>query len=82
MTAMNTDKGMSGRTRVQWATEWIFWWLLVAVSVFLSYQVSRPLWDAERLIADKKASCEESGLVLAEEKLKFGTNYYCKEPTL
>jgi len=71
-------KDIHGRTRIQWGFEWALWWGLVLIAVFLAYQMSRPLWDADRLIADKRKSCEENGMVLAKQEVKFGTNYYCE----
>lgn len=72
-----TKKDVYGRTRIQWALAWVLWWGGVAVAVFLGYQLSRPLWDAKALIKEKQQSCEKVGMVMAQEKVKFGTNYYC-----
>lgn len=71
-------KDMYGRTRLRWGFEWGVWWLAVVFAAFLFFQLSRPLWDADKLIAEKKASCEEAGMVMVEEKVRFGTNYYCE----
>lgn len=71
------SKDIHGRTRSKWFVEWAMWWLLVAIFGFLFFQLSRPLWDADNLIAEKRQSCENAGLVMIEEKVKFGTNYFC-----
>lgn len=72
-------KDIYGRTRLEWAGQWALWWGVVAIAVFFAYQLSRPLWDADRLIAEKRQTCQDNGMVMTEEHVKFGTNYYCKE---
>ena len=71
------SKDIHGRTRLQWLMQWLMWWVAVAIFVFLAYQLSRPLWDANKLILEKQQSCQNAGLVMAQQKVTFGINYYC-----
>lgn len=68
-----------GRTRLQWGFEWGMWWLAVFFALFLGYQLSRPLWDANRLIEQKRQSCERAGMVMVKEHVRFGDTYSCTD---